>query len=176
MNLAMERVGARLYVTGDAYSIKDKLKSLGCHWDGARCQWWIGIAKSNQLWTLLSTAQADPASAPEDMDGKRVDARVKYKGRIYYQIGATRDGARVRLSTLDGKVSFWTDAAQAETVKTYAPRTYRGRTEYTTLGGIRRFVERQRDPATRRGECTECGALGPPGEACPECGGEGSFV
>ena len=39
-----------------------------------------------------------------------------------------------------------------------------------------RFRDRQADPATRRGPCTECGAWGPSGEPCRECGGEGSHA
>jgi hypothetical protein len=49
-----------------------------------------------------------------------------------------------------------------EETKTYAPREYRGRMEYTTLGGIARFVARERRNRDAGGAvCAECGKSGP---------------
>jgi hypothetical protein len=192
MTVSTDRTKTRVYVTGDTYPIKDRLKQAGCHWDSERSQWWIGVAKAGLIQQLVKEANAPsqdstptPTSAnrpKEDLDGARVHAKVEYKGRTYYQVAETKDGSRLRLVTLDGKVDFWADRSACKTIRTYPPREVRQgysryyRTEYTTIGSIRRFVEQQKDPATRRGECTECGAWGPSGEPCSECGGEGSYV
>ncbi len=174
MDLTTERVGARLYVAGNTYPIRDRLRAAGYHWDGERRQWWIGAGKAEALRPILD----GPATAapPEDLSMARVMARVEFKGRPYYQIAAVRDGARVRLVSLDGRADFWAAAAECRVIRTYPPREYRGRTEYTTIGSIRRFIEKQANPATRRGQCYECGAYGPVGQDCPECGGEGSYI
>lgn len=132
-------------------------------------------------------ADADAIARPrEDPGAIRLSGKGRYKGRDYYLGATTRDGRRVRLLTLPDAqgayLDFWADAAAVEVTKTYQPRevTYGygrlRRTEHTTLGSIARFVARQRDPATRRGCCTECGSYGPVGLPCRDCGGEGSYA
>lgn len=43
--LTPEKKGARVYVRGDSYRHKDKLRARGFHWDGEERAWWIGAAK-----------------------------------------------------------------------------------------------------------------------------------
>jgi hypothetical protein len=158
--IGTEKVGARVYVTGETYSIRDRLKSAGCHWDGERRQWWIGAAKAAEIEVLIGRAAVE-APPKEDLDAARVQAKVEYKGRTYYAIAETRDGAKRRLVTLDGKVDFWAQSNDMSSLKTYHSREYRGRTEYTTLGSIRRFVEReQRNRQAGGAVCAECGTSG----------------
>lgn len=45
----IEAVGARLYAVDAPFAGKDKLKAIGCHWDGDRRQWWIGAKKADEL-------------------------------------------------------------------------------------------------------------------------------
>ena len=133
-------------------------------------------------------AELRAAPPAEDVSGKRVYASVTYKGRRYYDIGEMRsaDGvvSRCRLATLDqGGPVFWADAPACELIRTYEPRQkwdgrrYSGKTitVYTTIGGLREFRDRQANPATARGECTECGEWGPRGQTCEECH-EGTHV
>lgn len=162
--IGTERVGQRIYVVGDSYAIRDRLKRIGCHWDGDRRQWWIGAAKGAEIEALIGRA-ATEAPPKEDLDAARVKAKVEYKGRTYYAIAETRDGAKMRLVTMDGSVDFWAATGECKTLKTYAPRTrtWRGRTEtsYTTLGSIRRFVaEIKEAKATGAPTCAECGRPG----------------
>jgi hypothetical protein len=165
------------------------LKALGAHWDAERRCWWLGNAKRPAVEALLAAAVSAPPAPPEKEDASRIRlaGKARYKGRTYYVrfVGETKRGYSCRLITLDQSIDFWAACAhpgevaaegQAEIIKTYSPREYRGRTEYTTLGSIQRFIAQQRDPETRRGECCECGAYGPAGEPCSECGGEGSYV
>lgn len=182
--ITIEKVGPRLYFRGDTYPIRDAIKAMGGHWDGDERAWWVGTAKRASAESLA----ARPATGPgpegerprESPDAIRLTGKGRYKGRDYYLGATTRDGSRVRLLTLPdagGKfLDFWADAALVDQFSRYQPREYRGRTEHTTLGSIARFVARQANPATRRGQCYECGSWGPSGEPCPECGGEGSYV
>lgn len=185
----IEKVGARVYLVSLPFAAKDKAKEAGCKWDPDRRQWWSGVAKQAALEALVAELNSAPAGAANGTPAKqcphdiRLTGKGTYKGRSYYLGSRTRDGARMRLLTLpDDKGSFldfWADATQVEVVKTYHPREriYRGHatTSYTTLGSIADFVADQKNPATRRGECCECGAWGHSGESCSECGGEGSY-
>lgn len=149
MSIQTEKVGTRIYVTGNTYSVKDQLKQAGCHWDGERKQWWIGPTKAEAIASLVSGIVAAPAS-PKNLDDCRVYAKVSYKGRQYYVIGESAD--RCRLTVLDGSIDFWCDKSACDLIKEYQPRQvwdgrrYSGKTvtRYTTLGGIRDFIAQSR--------------------------------
>lgn len=53
-SITIEKAGARLYFVGNTFGCKDKLKSLGCHWDGDRRAWWIGAKKEAEARALLA--------------------------------------------------------------------------------------------------------------------------
>lgn len=174
--------GRRVYIeTAYREPIVDALKRLGAHWDrDARC-WWVGSGKRYDVEKLLAEAAAAPPAAPvaEKPEDVRLVGKVSYNGRTYYARAISQDNTKVRLTTLDQQLDFWATLGagegQAQFTKHYAPREYRGRTEYTTLGSIQRFIARQKDPARAQGTCTECGGWGRMGETCTECN-EGSFV
>ena len=192
--------GARVYVrTAYGEPAVQALKQLGAHWDRERRLWWVGKAKLAQVQECLvgaDRAQDESAARGEDSatyprespDDIRLTGKGEYKGRSYYIGSTTKDGTRCRLLTLPDAeghyLDFWADINQVTIVKRYQSRevwdgrrySNRTRTQYTTLGSIARFVAQQKDPATRRGRCTECDAYGPCGEPCSECGGEGSYV
>lgn len=50
----LERVGSRLYFRNSPFTAKDRIKSLGAHWDGDRKQWWIGAAKKADAEALVA--------------------------------------------------------------------------------------------------------------------------
>ena len=172
----------------------DRLRSLGARWDpGTKC-WWVGSGKRAVVEAVLEAAgRAAPATEREQPDQIRLVARCRYKGREYYArfVGPTRRGHACRLVTLDHSLDFWAACAApgddahdgsgdvAVVVKRYEGRVRWSRGRETirpvTLADIQDFVAAQRDPATRRGECSECGSHGPAGEPCPDCHGEGSF-
>lgn len=222
--IRLETAGQRVYFRGNTFAAKDRIKSMGGHWDGDSRSWWVGkklLPKAEALVAELnghsvemaaaaglrpdapaslvadaleeSGREADAqavraaAAAPppaEDVSDCRVYAQVEYKGRRYYVVAETKDQIRCRLTTLDGMTPFWVDCQACNLIRTYEGREvwdgrrYSGktRTEYPTIGSLRAFRDRQRDPATRRGCCTECGAWGPAGQSCSECGGEGSYA
>lgn len=209
MAITLDRQGARVYLTGDTYAVKDRIKRIGGHWDGDRRAWWVGAAKMAAAEQLVRELAGEAATAvglatdamPEavadkteeaaipkpkqDPDDIRLTGKGEYKGRTYYLGSRTKDGQRIRCLTLpDAKgdyLDFWVQLSLVKVIKTYQPREVwdgrycsgRTRTEYTTLGSIAKFIARQRNPNTARGQCTECGHFGPKGQSCSECGGEG---
>lgn len=161
-----EKVGQRIYVVGDSYAIKDKLKAEGCHWDSDRKQWWIGIAKSNAITHLLANAKPEEAKL-EDPDSIKVIGKVLYKGKHYYvrwKGHSEKHGCmRARLVTLDGKLDFYVSVGitddTAKIVKTYSSQVdRRGYETFMTLGKIRRFIEEQKSGREQgKQQCAECG-------------------
>jgi hypothetical protein len=75
------------------------------------------------------------------------------------------DKGRCKICRLQG-AGFWVDMADCELLKTYEGRTVghygRSSSRYTTLGSLRKFVERQRE-AEARGDkpCAACGKRWP---------------
>src|SRR4051812_56960 len=103
MIIATEKDGTRVYITGETYAVRDTLREGGCLWDHDRRQWWIGAAKANTIADVVGRLAAAPApTVPENLDGMRVQARVEYHGRPYFQVAEARDGSRLRLVSLDG--------------------------------------------------------------------------
>jgi hypothetical protein len=172
---------ARVYVqTAYGEPIVAALKDLGAHWDPqARC-WWVGKSKRKAVEELLVSAdqvedtarergESTPPPAKQDPDSIRLQARVRYKGRVYYQAARTRDGAKVRLVSLPDTqgdyLDFWAAIAEVELLKEYHPREQKhygrptGRYDYTTLGSIARFIREQKDPDNGP-ICSECGKRG----------------
>lgn len=63
ITVSYETVGARVYVLGQTFAIKDTIKSVGGHWDADRKAWWIGATKRADLEVAIATAKpADPSS------------------------------------------------------------------------------------------------------------------
>lgn len=158
MPITLQREGKRVYFNGDTYAAKDQIKAMGGHWDTNRRAWWVGSAK---LADAEKLANAEIAPQAKDLSKSRVYAKVKYKGRQYYVIAEAHNVGLARLTVLDGSLDFWADMSACEVVKAYHPREYRGHTTYTTLGGIKAFIESQKG-AEQRGEqaCCECGKFG----------------
>lgn len=154
--MSIQAVGSRLYVTGNTYSIKDQLKSIGCHWDADRKQWWIGKAKQAELAKIVDGNSGSQSSggyvAPtaDELSEKPCSGQVEYKGRKYYVVGQSSKTGKLLLTVLDCSISFWAEGAECKWVKRYEARkrTYNyGRnreTVHQTVGSIRRFIERSK--------------------------------
>lgn len=155
--ISMERVGARIYVTGNTWPVKGNLKAAGCHWDKDRKQWWIGAAKAEALAAVVAGLNG-PAVEKKLSEDTPVLGRVTYKNRSYYVVNEGRGGEKLHLASLDGSIDFWADASACEWTKRYEAREvwdgrpYSGRyvTQRQTIGSLRRFSERNRE-AKRRG-------------------------
>lgn len=168
MAIAIERSGTRVYLTGDTYPVKDQIKAIGGHWDGDRKAWWVGAAKAEAAQSLVSSLASAPASQPavkQDPRDIRLTGKGRYKGREYFAGSMTRDGLKVRLLTLPDAagnyLDFWALCSEVEQTKSYRPREYRGRMEYTTLGSIASFIAREKRNRDAGGDvCAECGKSG----------------
>lgn len=191
VQIAIEKVGTRIYVTGNTFAVKDRLKAAGCHWDGERRQWWIGAAKADKIEGIVGGLDGKEIKPEkEELSRKPLQGKAEYKGRTYYILAFGQ--SRMWLVTLDESINFWADSSACRIVKRYEQpdrnvRGYAARFQRSapTLASIREFVVEQKEgraqlqrgetPTCGRGECSECGEHGPMGERCRECH-EGCFV
>lgn len=175
MPLTTVREGARIYVTGDTYAVKDQLKDLGCHWDSQRKGWWIGAAKANEIETFVEEngggLEQPPVVAPpqatdpteDNVSDNTAYGRAQYKDRTYFVVG--KAPGRLQLSNLAGTFHFWTAESKCRWLKEYRPREGRLR----SLGELREWIQTNQESDRRRGQCTECGEWGMMGESCSDC-------
>lgn len=157
---------ATVLITGNTFPVKDQLKALGGKWDAAGKGWAVPEEKAEEARGLVAGAKsAPPAAGPlaasqglaPEPDQARVLAKVKYKGQDYFVIAESQAQNRCRICKMNG-TGFWVDMADCERLKTYQPREFRGRKEYTTLGSIRRFVAGQKRLEESGAErCAACG-------------------
>lgn len=165
--------GKRIYVeTKYGEPVVKKLKCLGAHWDATTKCWWLGVAKKAEVIALLAEKLEEEEPKKEDARNIRLVGKALYKGKIYYCrfLGETKKGYSARLVNLDQSLDFWAPAKRpgekdeegfAVLIKTYQHREYRGRLEYTTLGSIQAFVEKEKKNRESGGEvCAECGKSG----------------
>lgn len=135
LSIRTEKVGTRIYITGNTYPVKDRLRSAGCHWDGERKQWWIGAVKASAIEGIVG--KLDGQAVETEEREVTVLGKATYKGRSYYVrwAGRCKTGAeKFRLCSLDGKLDFWAAAELCQWAKRYE--------EPRSLDGIRRYVER----------------------------------
>lgn len=173
--VTLEKVGARVYLVNLPFAAKDSAKAAlgmgGNNFDRERRQWWVGAAKLGAATEFVAKLNAgDVAPAEENLNDKRVYAKVTHQGKNYFVIGQTLDANRLPLRVrligfADASVPFWIDAQACELVKEYHGRPERGaygretgRTIYQTLGGIRSFVAGQKKAeAAGVPRCCGCG-------------------
>ena len=172
MSITLERQSTRVYLRGDTYSIRDRIREIGGHWDPAVKAWWVGRAKAAEAEALAASVAAQPApSAATKAEGLADDDRllgqVEYTSRDgrtsrCWWAGQTRDGARYRLASMDGSRAWWADAASCRVVKTYEPRQrWDGRrgsgtvTVYQTWGSMRRFLAERRAQTPEQREAAD---------------------
>jgi hypothetical protein len=63
------KVKRRLYVADAPFSMKDKLKGAGCHWDAERKQWWIGATAEAEAEAAIRRAKALSRESVRKPDG-----------------------------------------------------------------------------------------------------------
>lgn len=167
MAVTLERVGARVYLKDLSFNDKDRAKAAlgmtGQNFDREKRAWWVGVAKLDAATKFVAELNAGPAAgdaggAAKEPDSARVYAKVKYKGRTMYVVAESHGQGRCKVCPLMDGVGTWVDMADCDLERTYSPREYRGRTEYTTLGSLRSFVEKQkRLEADGAPQCAACG-------------------
>lgn len=167
--------GNRIYLRGDTYKLRDKIKAIGGHWDPDQRAWWVGAAKRGEADRLVAIAGNPvqdgavivPEALPEDT---KIVGKAEYKGRQYLILweGEGTDGRRsAKLTFRDGTRQFWVHTDQYVVTKVYPTRDYRGRPESMTLGKLKRLAQEYRAARAQGKEaCHKCGSL-----ACVNGGG-----
>jgi len=170
MNIQIQEEGARLYIAGNSFPIKDSIKAAGGHWDADRKQWWVGKVKKETIEKAIEKASAAPEVGPES----KVKGKVEYKGKKYYVLATAKDGQSYKVCTLDASLVFWCKVENgAKLVKTYGREVgFRGYSsyararqndiEYPTLKSIAEFIKDAPDRQVREANaptkvCWECG-------------------
>jgi len=173
MNVEIQEVDGKHFVVGKTFTIKEKLKDLGCKFDSEKKAWYTS---KQSVANTIATTEFEEVEQSEDKDPTVLGA-AKYKDRSYYVIweGRTKNGKyMVKLITLDAKISFWAHIEPFED-KDLAVVTKRYESEQR-LSELRKFVESGKSSRrSNRGTCIECGEWGDVGEQCQECH-EGFFV
>ncbi len=177
MAIQLVQEGARLYFRGDTYSVRDRLRSAGAHWDAGQKSWWLGTAKREEAEALLAQIAAGGAGEAERLDPNApLLGRARYKGRTYLIAweGETKRGRAFRLAFTDGSKVFWASAAEVEVVRRYSPS---GRA--VTLLSLQEFAarrERERTTGVCECRCHREPNAGQPGstlyDGCDRCGCE----
>ncbi len=116
--------GRRAYVLGDTFAIKDKIKSMGGHWDADRRAWWLAANQKDKLDAIIGARQAvTQQQAQAGMtDRDMIAGKAEYKGKTYLLLweGTTSRGTQAaKLAFRDGSKTFWADAAEYRVSKRY---------------------------------------------------------
>lgn len=141
--ISIETSGRRHYIVGNTYSIKDQLRSAGCHWDGDRKAWWTGHLDV----AMKFAGKSDESEAPSRPEGdtltedSKIAGKATYKGKQYILVweGETKRGRACKLAFADGSKVFWAEASEVQISKRYEAREYRGRVEHMTFGRLQRL-------------------------------------
>ena len=150
--ITIQPEGRRIYLMGNTYPIKNKIKGIGGKWDADRRAWWVGSSKRDKVESLVDSAPAPVASSERRYDDKvsddtKIIGRARYKGKDGYLIlweGMTKRGARAaKLAFRDGSKAFWADSSEIEITKTYDESEDRyGRRDSMTFGKLNRLAEK----------------------------------
>lgn len=180
MGIQLKTEGRRIYLVGDTYAIKDRIKSMGGHWDGESRAWWVGsgkLAEAQKLAGTSASASQGDTRRSSDAPGESaiIAGRCKFKGHAYYLAGrdtstgrwdrsveaiTTRDGAKCLLYLRDGSKQFWAAREAIEITKSYS-----------TPSTIRKIKEYAQEAAavTAYGGTPGCSACRSLGRMCPRC-------
>jgi hypothetical protein len=167
MTITLQTEGRRVYLLGNTYPVKDRIKAGGGKYDPERKAWYVGVQRRELAAQLAGQASAtlEKEREKEREDGISLTAnvirgRAEYKGKTYYILahGHSRDtGAEyAKLCSRDGKMVFWASKEHMSTLEIL--KIYK---EPTSIQSLRDYADRMKDA---RGEfggddmCAECGA------------------
>src|SRR3990167_1088102 len=78
-----ETVGARVYVRGNTFAIRDAIKAAGGHWDGEQKAWWVGATKRVELEAAIASAKPAAQSSYRPSRCKQCGAAADRYRKIY---------------------------------------------------------------------------------------------
>lgn len=124
MSVTLHPEGARIYLHGDTYAVREAIKAAGAHWDADARAWWIGAKKRAEIERVIGSAK--PSAAQEDdrlrRDRDNIQGTARYQGHSYFVCwsGRTSRGTEAyRLLFRDGSKTFWADAADVQPNKAF---------------------------------------------------------
>lgn len=184
MQIQIESSGRRHYLTGNTYAVRDRIRSMGAHWDPARRAWWTGKREEAEQLVAALNAQQTAQAAQEREQGvgltdRVIRGRCEYKGKTYYLLahGTSRSGRPyAKLCSRDGSLVFWASAEHLPTLRVL--KEYR---EPTSIEALRDYAERAKQGGGGRLEdgyyygrggevlasgCSKCSRLG---QMCRSC-------
>lgn len=65
--IRVERRGQRVYLLGDTFPAKDRIKGMGGHWDGESRAWWVGAAKLAEAERLVAELASPAEKAAREL-------------------------------------------------------------------------------------------------------------
>lgn len=184
MAITIQSEGRRHYLIGDTYSIKDRLRTAGAHWDTERKAWWTSKREVADRFVTEASAQQQARSEKERAEGIKtsdsvIRGRALYQGKVYYVLAHGEKNGRkyAKLAFRDGSRVFWArDGEPVQILKRYE--------EPTSIDALRKYAEKakQREEAEHGCSCrchssTEC-QCGKSGycpvhhDGCDRCGCE----
>ena len=115
MSIAIEQSDERFYLVGPTFSLKEKIKSLGCKFDTARRQWYASEKSvAENIISLFSSEKTDSSientsQTAVSTTAKIVKGKASYKGHEYYLLDDTKKNDRrlIKLVFRDGSKVFW---------------------------------------------------------------------
>jgi hypothetical protein len=140
MSITLKQVEQRVYAMGNTWAIKDGLKKIGAHFDPIYNAWWVGSVKRGDLQSLIAAVQSpsdDLRSDTEITEATRLLGKVSYRGRSYFLLYTSKDGAAHKVCSLDGQMVFW---AKVENGAKIEKKYGRNGSDYPTVGSMRAFV------------------------------------
>lgn len=149
ININIDSKGRRVYLRGDTFPLRDRLREIGARWDPAERAWWVSSDKRDRMERLVESADRPAPDQTEPTD-RLVGARANYKGRPCYvaaresaddddgvSLVTTRDGSRMLLVSHDGTRQWWASATDVRVTKQYqAPMT---------IGSLRDYAMRAKN-------------------------------
>jgi hypothetical protein len=165
--VTLDNRGSRIYLRGDTYPVKDRIKSMGGHWDPDERAWWVGKAKLSDAQAFCGSGQGSTTTTVQSdtvTDETVIRGKATYKGRAGYLVlwtGTTSRGEAVKLAFRDGSKVFWADRAEVQIDKTYQDHDWRGRREPgMTFGRLNRLAAQYKQARANGIEpCDKCGGI-----------------
>jgi hypothetical protein len=121
MTISLQKTGRRIYLVGDTYALRDKIKAAGGKWDPDAKAWYVGVQRKEVAEQILAAAAATPPPREEMMI--MIIGRATYRdirGYLLIWRGITKDGERMcRLAYRDGSKQFWAADTEVQVEKFY---------------------------------------------------------
>lgn len=122
-SIKIERQGQRVYFMGDTFRAKDRIKSMGGHWDGDRRAWWVGAKKLSEAESLVAELNGGAPKAAASV-GLRQDTPAGIVADKLDDEGRETEAAAIRTAATQPKTE------DLDGCRVYAQVEYKGKRYY----------------------------------------------